>query len=222
LRRKKSYIQNNILIAYNLLLMLFIAKTVFASDWQFWNAYSVEGKIAKSWNVKVEEELRFGDDISRLMLHQTDIGFTYAVADWFDAGIHYRQIYEKKAGDWKEENRSHVSGTFKWTWYDLAFSDRNSVEFRNREDAKDIWRYRNRLTLTLPAEWTRFSIQPYVSDEIFIVDGSGVNQNRLSAGLKMKALKHLKSILYYVWRTDENEDEWDDTNVIGLKLGFVF
>jgi hypothetical protein len=78
------------------------------------------------------------------------------------------------------------------------------------------------LSLTFPAQWTRFSIQPYVSDEIFAVDGSGVNQNRLSAGFHIIVIKQLKTILYYLWRTDKNEDDWDDTNVIGLKLGLVF
>jgi hypothetical protein len=131
--KRRLHIQKRIIITYGLLLILLIAKTSVASDWQFWNSYSVEGEIARGWKVKVEEELKFNDDISRLMLHQTDIGFTYALAEWLDAGLHYRQIYEKKAGEWKEENRPHVNGTFKWKWHDLAFSDRNRIEFRNRD-----------------------------------------------------------------------------------------
>ena len=98
-------------------------------------------KINKDWKIKIEEEFRFGDSIGEFYYHHTDGGLSSRLKYWFYIGLNYRQIYEKKNGEWKEENRPHINGTFKWKWQEFKLENRNRFEYRIREEKKDVWRY---------------------------------------------------------------------------------
>jgi hypothetical protein len=192
-------------------------------DFQLWNTESVEGKLDDRLKVKVEQELRFGDNISELYYTHTDGGFTYNVTEGLDLGLNYRQVFEKKNGEWKEEARPHANATVKWSWQDLKFSNRGRLELRCPEDKSDVWRYRNKLTVSFPWKWTDYDIQPYVADEIFVdFHGDKLNRNRLYVGVKMKLIEHLKADLFYLWQASESSNKWTHYNVIGVKLGLVF
>ena len=192
-------------------------------DFQIWDTESVEVKLNDSLKVKIEEELRFGDDISELYYTHTDGGFTYNAAKGFDLGMNYRQVYEKKKGEWKYENRPHANATLKWNWQDFKFSDRSRLELRSPEDKSTSWRYRNKLTIKLPWKWTDFDIQLYIADEFFIdFHGEKFNRNRIYAGFAFKLTKNFKADLFYLWQTSESDDDWTDYNVIGVKLKAVF
>ena len=192
-------------------------------DLQVWNTGIVEGKLNDRLKVKVEEELRFGDDVSELYYTHTDGGFTYNVTGGLDLGMNYRQVYEKKNGEWKEENRPHANGTVKWHWYGIGFSDRNRIELRIPEGKDDEWRYRNKLTAAFPVKWARLDMEPYAADEIFVdLHGNKFNRNRLYAGFKIKLLEHLKSDVFYLWQASEKKNKWTSYNVIGIKVKAVF
>ncbi len=192
-------------------------------DFQIWNAESVEGKLNDRLKLKLEEELRFGDNAGELYYTHTDGGITVSVTDSLDLGMKYRQIYEKKNGKWKEENRPHFNAAVKWACQGFKFKDRSRIECRVREDKDDTFRYRNKLSLDFPVKWTRFDIQPYIADEIFIdFDGEKFNRNRLYAGFKAKLFKHLKTDIFYLWQSSEKSDKWIDYNVIGVKVKAVF
>jgi hypothetical protein len=42
--------------------------TVFASDWQFWNTYSIERNFDENWRVRLGKEFKFGYNTGRLFL----------------------------------------------------------------------------------------------------------------------------------------------------------
>jgi len=192
-------------------------------DLQVWNAESVEGRLNDHLKLKLEEELRFGDNAGELYYTHTEGGITVSVTDSLDLGMKYRQIYEKKNGKWKEENRPHFNATVKWVGQGFKFKDRNRIEYRDCEDKQDTFRYRNKLSIDFPVRWTRFNIQPYIADEIFIdFEGEKFNRNRFYAGFKAKLFKHLKTDIFYLWQSSEKSDKWIDYNVIGVKVKAVF
>lgn len=144
------------------------------------------------------------------------------MAEWFDIGVNYRQIFNIKKNRWKYENRPHISGTFKYTISDITISDRSRFEYRNMEDVKDDWRYRNKLTLTLP-KYTSLEIQPYIADEIFYsFDKQRMVKNRAYAGLTFKIIKELKGEIFYLYETDKSGKKWVSFNTLGTKLKLVF
>ena len=208
------------------LFLLQLTGDIFAyddGDWQYWNTESIEGNISDRWKIKLEEEFRFGDSAGEFYYQHSDLGLNYKYSKWFKLGLNYRQIYGKKKGDWEEENRPHINGTVEWTWADFTFTDNNRLEYRVREDKDDYLRYRNKLTVKIPFKWTKFDIQPYVADEVFMdFDEGRFNRNRLYIGAGGKLTKHLKADVFYLWQSSKSGNRWVDYNVIGTKLKIVF
>ncbi|HIE05491.1 MAG TPA: DUF2490 domain-containing protein [bacterium (Candidatus Stahlbacteria)] len=203
--------------------LLMVITVLAFGDWQFWNTESIEGKLAENWKVKLEEEFRFTDGIKEFYYHHTDGSLTYRLTDWFYPGLNYRQIYEKKDGEWEEEKRPHFSGTFKWKWQDFKFKDRNRFEYRIRKEKNDVWRYRNKLSLIFPIRWTKLMIQPYLADEVFInLENAEFSRNRLYAGINLRFFSHLKTVIFYLWQTSNKDSGWIDYNIVGAKLKVEF
>ena len=193
-------------------------------DFQLWNTESIEAKLDKHWKAKIEEELRFGDDISELYYTHTDGGLTLNVTEGLALGINYRQVFEKSDDEWKEEYRPHANATISWKWLEYNFKNRCRLEYRMRENKDDAWRYRDKLTVKFPWKWTDLKIQPYIADEIFVdFYGKKVNRNRLYAGFGAKLFKHLKTDIFYLWQTSKVKiGKWTNYNVLGIKFKAVF
>lgn len=192
-------------------------------DWQFWNTDSVETRIGKQLKTKFETEFYWGDDMRELYYAHLDLGVSAKVVTWFELGANYRYVQEKKQGEWRDENRPHLNGTFLWTMGPLAMSDRNRAEYREREAADEGWRYRNRLRACWASKWSRFEIQPYVDDEIFydfIVEDW--NQNRVSVGLSAELASPLKADMYYMLQSNRKNGEWTEANILGVNLKLLF
>ncbi|MGB2599822.1 MAG: DUF2490 domain-containing protein, partial [Candidatus Omnitrophota bacterium] len=150
-------------------------------DWQLWNTDGIEWKATKKVKLKIAEELRFGDDMSRLYYYHTEGGFDLKLFDWFTFGADYRQVWQKTGNKWKQEDRPQINGTFNWDFKGFKIQDRNRLEYRIRKWTRDDWRYRNKLALLVPLKFEKFEIEPYVADEIFINFGSDkrIARNRL-------------------------------------------
>jgi len=194
-------------------------------DFQFWSTASASFKVTDNWGGKFEEEFRFGDDASQLYYQHSDLGFVYrGLADWLDVGLNFRLVFEKNsAGQWKQENRPHLNATFKGKLNGVSVSNRSRFEYRDREDKKDVWRYRNKLTVKLPIELTELKLKPYIADEIFVdFEGAGVNRNRFYAGLSAPISKRLDGGLYYLWQSSKSAGTWKDINVLGIQLKIHF
>lgn len=192
-------------------------------DWQFWNTDSVEKDINEALKLVLEEEFRWGNDMNRFIYHHSDIGLVYKITDWFNLGQNFRYVINDNAGQWEHEARPHLNATFKWTLFNLDFSNRNRFEYRHLTRTKDTWRYRNMSKLKIPLNWTRFKISPSLSEEAFFnFDQDDFNRNRLSSGIEFKLAKNLHGELYYLWQSSESKGDWTDINVLGTKIKLIF
>jgi len=208
--------------------IVLISEVCFAYDdegFQWWSTAGVSYDINKDWKVTFEEEFRLGDDGGHLYYHHSDLGFVYkSLADWIDLGFNYRGVFEKDSkGEWRQENRPHLNITLKGKLFDLDLSDRSRFEYRDRENKKDLWRYRNKFTVKLPLELTKFKLQPYLADEVFInFDEEGYNRNRLYSGASFKLSKNLEGNIFYLWQSSRSGGDWKDINVLGVGLKYHF
>jgi hypothetical protein len=200
----------------------------FASDdggSEYWATAGASFDINKDWGCTFEEEMRFKDGGGEFYYHHSDLGFVYkSLANWIDLGVNFRKVYSKdSSGEWTQEDRPHLNATLKGKVFGLDVSDRSRLEYRDRENEKDIWRYRNKVTVKLPVELTALKLQPYVAEEVFInLDGEGFNRNRLAGGFYINLSKNIKGDIYYLWQTTESDGKWEDINVIGTGLKFYF
>ena len=95
------------------------------SDFEYWNTESMSVKLNEDLKIKLEEEFRLQDNGGNLYYQHSDLGLSYSgLADWLDLGANYRQVFEKKNGEWKEENRPHLNATLKWKLFDCNMSNR--------------------------------------------------------------------------------------------------
>jgi len=195
-------------------------------DFQYWNVTDVSVGINKDWKFTFQEELRFGESGKRLYYQHYEPGLTYSgLAKWIDLGFNYRQVFERNSkGKWKREDQPNLNITLKGKLFGLDVSDRSRIEYRVLEDRKDVWRYRNKVTVKLPFELTELKLQPYIADEIFIpLNDDNVNKNRFYAGVSLKLTKNLKGEVYYLWESSRaSSGNWTDINVLGTALKFSF
>ena len=221
--------RNSMCFVVTLIAVLSISGTCFAfddGDFQSWSSIGASFDINKDWKCTFEEELRLGDDAGELYYHHSDLGFVYkSLADWIDLGFNYRQVFARgdSESEWTQENRPHLNITFKGQLFDLDVSNRARFEYRDREDKKDLWRYRNKVTVKLPFEFTELKLQPYVADEVFFnLDGDGFKTNRVYSGFSFQLSESIKCNVFYLWQSSESGDDWKDANVLGTQLKFNF
>lgn len=205
-----------------------ISGTCFAydeGDFQYWSSVGASFDINKDWKVTFEEQFRLGENAGYLYQHHSDLGFVYrSFADWIDLGFNYRQVFEKDSkGEWRQENRPHLNVTLKGKLFDLDLSSRSRFEYRDRENKKDLWRYRNKVTLKLPQEFTKLKLKPYLADEVYFNFGEeGYNRNRIYAGTSFKLAKNIKGEVFYLWQLSRSAGDQKHINVIGTNLKFAF
>lgn len=195
-------------------------------DFQYWTSAGAGVKISKNWKAEFNEEFRFGNRAGNLYYTHSDLGFVYSgLADWIDIGLNYRQIFEKddSTDRWYRENRPHANVTFKWKMWDLALSDRNLFEYRDRENGKRLWRYKNKFTVKLPWKLTAWQLQPYVADEVFInLDDTHFACNRIYAGVSTAITSNLDANIFYMRQSSRKGSDYTDYNVFGTYFKFKF
>jgi hypothetical protein len=195
-------------------------------DFQYWSSAKVSFDINKDWQCSFEEEFKFGDDAGELYYHHSDLGFVYrSFADWIDLGFNYRQISERadSEGQWRQENRPHLNITFKGTLFDLDVSDRSRFDYRDRENKRDHWRYRNKITVKVPLELTGLKLKPYLADEVYIpLNDDNITKNKIYAGVSFKVLENMTGEIFYLWESSRSTGYWNDINVLGTWLKFRF
>ncbi|MBU3982652.1 MAG: DUF2490 domain-containing protein, partial [Proteobacteria bacterium] len=90
-----------------------------------------EIKINKSSKIALEEEFRWGDNANDFYYHHYDVAFIYGINKYLDVGLGYRQIYEKKKGEFKEENQPNINAAVKWELLGYKLEDRSRLEYRH-------------------------------------------------------------------------------------------
>jgi len=196
-------------------------------DFQYWSINGGSVDIDENWTITAEEELRFGDNASEFYYQHTDVGVVYKnVVENVDLGFNFRKAFTKISRDnWNSENRLHLNITIKGRLFDLAVSNRSRFEYRDIDESRNLFRYRNKFTINFPLEFTQLKLKPYLADEVFInCNEDGFNTNRVYAGLKLKLADNIDGSLFYLWQTRKPSGSgWgQDINVIGTALKIRF
>jgi hypothetical protein len=188
-------------------------------DSQVWIGNAVEGQLADRWKIKVAEEFHIGEGSSHLYEEFVDIGLARNLSQWLKVGANYRHIYQARGDDWAMEERPHFNATVLWEVRGLRFQDRSRIERRIREGNDDVWRYRNRLKVDLPASWIASIAKPYVATEVFLdIDERDVSRYRLYVGFKRSIIRVVGIDLYYLRQSNHAGDAWVDYHVTGIGL----
>ena len=194
-------------------------------EFEYWTTAGASFDIEKNWRVCVDELLKLGDDGRKFTYHHTDLGFVYqGLADWVDLGFNYRHAFGRYGpSDWRQERRPHVNVTFKSRLGEIEISDRSRLEYRDKDYARDQWRYTNKLTLKLPCEFTKWKMRPCFADQVYIdLDGYVLSKNKVYSGFSFELSEDVVGALHYVWDSDRTYGKWRNTNILWLQLRFYF
>jgi len=193
-------------------------------DFQVWNTETEEFKINNEAKIVLDEEFRWGGSAKEFYYQHYDLGFFYSLQKHLNVGAGYRHVLSKSRGKFLVENEPYLTATLLWDFAGFKFEDRSRLEYNHFDYKDDTWRYRNKFTLKLPWKFTKFEIQPYLADEIYILfdDSQRLNQNRFSTGLAMKITRNLKGEIYYLLQSSKGSKLWTATNVLGTKFKLSF
>jgi len=204
-------------------------------DLQLRTSAGIAWEMDKDWTLSYREELRCYGIAEKLFQNRSDVGVLYKhLADWLDIGANYTIINSQNSSDKHTgENRPSLSAIVRGKVLERDISDRVRIEYRDRSNAPDIWRFRNKFTLDSAYEGgdTRGlrlletgKIKPYVADEIFVsLDGTGFSQNMVYLGFVMRLTEHTKTDVYYGFQSAKAvTGEWNNINVIGIEWTYHF
>ncbi len=194
-------------------------------DFQVWNTDVEEARLNKDLKLVFEEEFRWANDTSEFYYQHYDVGLAYALNKTWTVGGGYRQIYTRVIHQsWRAESDPYLFFTYFGEVAGFKFDDRNRFEYQYYSYQADTGRYRNKLAVKAPWKFTRLEIQPFISEEFFVMIGNdhGLNQNRLSAGFAFGLTKSLKAEIYYMFLSSKSAGIWKDYNVLGTKVKVSF
>ena len=194
---------------------------------QFWASTSTSLDISQNWAAMFHRELKLGDDGGTFYYQHSELGAMYkGLAEWLEVGFNYRQIFERDDENvWKLENRPHFNITLKGRLSDFDLSNRSRFEYRIMEDEDDLWRYKDKVTVKLPYEFTGLKLKPYVANEVFItLDDYVYNVNRLYSGITFDFLlfKKIQADVFYAWQSSKSSSGWKDIHALGTSLKILF
>ena len=217
--------QRTILLVVVFILLLAVQAVAYDDhDFQVWNTDVEEFKVNDKTKIALEQEFRWGDNANELYYQHYDAGLSYSLNKYLNIGGGYRQIYELKSGTFRPEEAPYLTATLFGDWKGFKFDDRSRIEYRHFSYQTDSERYRNKFTVKFPWKFSKIEIQPYVSDEIFIVFGviSQFSENRFNSGLSFNLTKNIKAELYYMLLSSKSAGTWKDYNVLGTKVKVAF
>jgi len=203
---------------------LIMTTCCYASDnnQEYWAVTSFSFKLNDTWKMKIKEDFRFRD--GEHCEQQNEIFFGYSgFSDSLDFGLGFRQVHKKDSNhEWQRENRPYADLSFKNTMFGLKWADRNRLEFREFENKKDAFRYRNQLKMSWPNNLFNLPLKPYIADEVFIQEESGYNRNRIYTGLIWDVNKKLDVDFFFIHQKDKTTRGWDDVFITGFETKFSF
>jgi hypothetical protein len=216
-----------LLLAQGILVPSASASPAKDEDFGSWNIYDVEKKLNAQWRMKVGEELRFREH-NGLYYEETHVGADYKPIKYLALGAEYQQIcssrWKNKQNMWYWDSVPRIYATPQYVFKGFSLEDRNMLEFRIKQQAKDTLRYRNMVTLTAPWKWTPLELQPYTANEIFIeTTRKGMYEDRFFSGFKMHWWGPIYGSVFYLRQSTRSSiGKWTSLNILGTSLKFSF
>jgi hypothetical protein len=192
-----------------LLIILFVLGSLHVSaqtavnddqDFQTWQDVQVSVPINKELDLFLQGYFRFGGNATQLTEGRGGLGLVWKVNKAFSISplLYYGQA-RNTAGNFKQELRYTVRGTYKFPTKKFGLSHRSLFEYRVRS-VGNSFRYRPSLTVdkTLP-EHLLSKAKIYATEEPFYVSTThSFSTNRFTLGVSKSVSSHLTLDIYYL------------------------
>ena len=173
---------------------------------------SIDKTINKDWSITLYSEIDTDKDRGHdLNAMDQELSLVYSgLATWLDVGPGVGYFDGKNNGHWEYTTYPYGFITLKKTFLGLSFNDRNRFDADLPHHAENAFVYRNALTIATAKKWTRFEIQPFVSDEIFYNSlAKYMSDNQAFAGINFKITKNIGGSLSFMMDSSHSKDAND-------------
>jgi len=186
--------------------------------------------INQDWSIDLYSEFDTDRDKAHDLnaIDQELTGVYSGMARWLDLGAGIGYWDAKGNGYWEGTTFPMGFATFKKTILGLEFSDRNRFEAEVPEHGEEGLVYRNALTIATAKKWTRFDIQPFVTNEIFYnFLEKYASDNQAFIGFNFKITNNIGASLSFMmdsshYRQVNNADHWKKTPMAILSTTVSF
>ncbi len=194
-------------------LVLFLLAPVFSQDYVYYSKYSVKHKLNNSYSIKFNANIKFKHysnyyrkiygGISKKLNKNFKIGFFYAVKSK------------------ESENRKIKTFIFPQLSYIRKLGS-VKVEYRNRFEyffSSKEYKYRNRLLFAYPLDK---KTELWFGDEVrYFFKDKRIGKNEMLLGIKYNIVKKVSLDLFYDYKSERENNGWNNTNVFGTKISFL-
>lgn len=196
-------------------------------DKQVWLQSAVRGEISDTLSVQLREELRWGNDASRLYTQITELFLYYQPFTHVQFGGGYRnttRLGSTTTKEWFQAYSGIGTITFLYQANKWKFANRNwgQRETFPIHEIKDIWIYRNRTTITTPIQMITPKMPLYIYDEVFFAQGTGFYENRFGAGFFINWTEHTTGFIEGMYRRVKIAHIWRPQTVFNFSFSFSF
>ena len=207
-------------------LLLFLSSVAFAGinehrDFQLWIFDSISKEISDKNTLFIESEVRFADDASNFHIGYIQALLRHEIRPWLFIVPGYRQLWVRgsNTAPVRTTYNPFIDGVIKLSFEHFVLFDRNRLQYVIFEQLENRVVYRNRIYLTTIKTFGRAIARPFISDEVFFVEGLGFEQNRISVGLALAAESDASPKLFYMLRHRKDLlRSWEYQNILGLML----
>jgi hypothetical protein len=211
------------------------AQTTANADFGSWNSFSVEAKLSKKISVLANEECRIKENLSRLNLFYTEVGFQYRPVSFIKTSIVYRWIdkYQFEDGSFSFRNRLMWDFTIK-----KNLNKKLSLSYRHRLQAEKKDRYssekgylteyysRNKFTFKYQINkkidaYTSVEFRYQLHDYRNLESENTWHRNRYQTGFDYAINNKNEFGIYYLIQHEYNVSIPENFSVIGLQYSLT-
>lgn len=221
------------------------------NDHQFWFEQFFSKKLPCDWSMVLSTKQRWGADYRILFYHEYEGVFQYDIKKFFH--LHSKSIFENitigPGNNLNQIFRRNTLSKYQWLWVERPILEANVVmqiqegKIRHRVRAEYLWhlrshhrdfaRFRYRVRIDSPWKWTRYKINPYVSNEWFFRNHTfsssnprglvgGYYENRFRAGVRTTLFEKTSTEFFWQWRADKqrprSSPRWNNIYIIGIVI----
>ncbi|NVO18079.1 MAG: DUF2490 domain-containing protein [Bacteroidetes bacterium] len=218
----------------SLFLILFLGFAVLSiaqeNDFQLWTDISVSKELSKKWDLSFEQNLRFGNNVTRLDKSYSNISVGFNPADFLKLALMYRFVIKDQEDYYGLGHTVAFDATLKHKFNRLKLSMRNRFllkysEVLAKDDGKIPDRYyRTKVEVTYNVK--KFPVDPYFSIETFLNCPRGehpyFDAMRTSVGAEYSLSKRKSVTLYWLNEWGLNDQLGMNDYVLGLSYSYSF
>lgn len=220
----------------SLVLALFCTTAVAAQDFKYHDDaeirthFSLETKLSRRWTVHLDQQYRFGSNISRLTRGSADLGLTYKINKNVKLLADYTYILSgKKEGYYATRHWFSGAVTLRGNIDRWRFVYRNLVQLRNGDmNSDEMYQTkiydRNKLSVRyeINKRWTA-----YTAAEAYIPlnnpNVKGIDRTRNFFGVLFNTTRNQQLELYFMYQHEWQKGGWWENDIYRyLRRDFVY